>query len=61
MKMYDEIPSHVFTKYNAGELHSVLIHAYLMKEPISKLSSYNRPGGILDFLQNNTVVLRFIL
>ena len=34
--------------------HSALRHAYHMKEPISKLSSYNRPVGILVFLQNNT-------
>ena len=32
-------------------LHSALRHAYLMKEPTSRLSSYNRPGGILVFLQ----------
>ena len=32
-----------------------------LKESTSKLSSYNRPGGMLVFLQNNIDMLSFIL
>ena len=58
MKLYDGMPTNVLV----AKLPSALRHAYLMKEPTSKLSSYmyNRPGGILVFLQNNTDMLSFI-
>ena len=48
MKQYGEI----------GRIyHSALRHAYtvyIMKEPTWNLSPYNRHGGIVLFLENNT-------
>ena len=51
MKLYD----------GKGRLRTALRHAYIIKEPTGKLWSYNRPGGILGFLQNNNGMLCFIL
>ena len=58
MKLYDEMPTHVLAKNKArGDLR----HAYLMKEPTRNLPSYSRPGGIFFILQNNNIMLSFML
>ena len=45
MEMYDEMQTHVLQIQSQRLIHSASRHAYLMREPTRKLSSYNRPDG----------------